>query len=349
MEEEKGTNDVNQTDSADAPPAEPGQTAEEQVNEEATSSTDVAPPPAGGKETDDPKVWAFANMTASVLSSIIGSVSSVEEVKEAPASSVQLPPYTCVFNLVGAWSDKCALVLDEALVQRLLKHLVGGEASTQLAPGDPARLGALNEVVTQLGAAWAQHFSESGPGEVTVSEVSMPEAPPPISELGGSNPVAVSFLLVMEGDKYPFTAVVNSEVLRGVQAPAEETAAPASPQETETPEEEREDEGVEYQAVDFKEMSDVEPPEVGNLNLLLDVPLSITVELGRTRTSIKTILGYGQGSLVTLNKLAGEQVDLLVNGKPFARGEVVVVDENFGVRITSILTQEERIKQLIEN
>jgi flagellar motor switch protein FliN/FliY len=84
-----------------------------------------------------------------------------------------------------------------------------------------------------------------------------------------------------------------------------------------------------------------------NLDILLDVPLQVTVELGKTHTPIKQILEYGQGSLITLDKLAGEPVDLLVNGKYFAKGEVVVIDENFGVRITSILSPAERIAQLV--
>jgi flagellar motor switch protein FliN len=86
--------------------------------------------------------------------------------------------------------------------------------------------------------------------------------------------------------------------------------------------------------------------EVRNLDILLDVPLTVTVELGKTHLPIKQILEYGQGSLITLDKLAGEPIDLLVNGKYFAKGEVVVIEENFGVRITSILSPAERIAQL---
>lgn len=86
--------------------------------------------------------------------------------------------------------------------------------------------------------------------------------------------------------------------------------------------------------------------EMRNLDLLLDVPLTITVELGKTTVPIRQILEYGQGSLIALDKLAGEPIDLLVNGKYFARGEVVVIDENFGVRLTSILSPTERLSQL---
>jgi len=83
-----------------------------------------------------------------------------------------------------------------------------------------------------------------------------------------------------------------------------------------------------------------------NIDLLMDVDLPVSIELGRTKMSISDILALGPGSVVELNKLAGEPVDLLVNQKIVARGEVVVVDENFGLRITQLMTQEERLKTL---
>ncbi|WP_310500375.1 flagellar motor switch phosphatase FliY [Paenibacillus qinlingensis] len=83
-----------------------------------------------------------------------------------------------------------------------------------------------------------------------------------------------------------------------------------------------------------------------NLNLLLDIPLKVTVELGRTNKVIKDILELSQGSIIELDKLAGEPVDILVNNKLIAKGEVVVIDENFGVRVTDIVNQWERIQKL---
>jgi flagellar motor switch protein FliN/FliY len=83
-----------------------------------------------------------------------------------------------------------------------------------------------------------------------------------------------------------------------------------------------------------------------NLDLLLDIPLGITVELGRTKRMIKDILDLAPGAIVELDKLAGEPVDILVNNKLIARGEVVVVEENFGVRVIDILSPTERIKRL---
>lgn len=86
--------------------------------------------------------------------------------------------------------------------------------------------------------------------------------------------------------------------------------------------------------------------ESRNLNLLLDIPLQVTVELGRTKRTVKEILELTSGSIIELDKLAGEPVDILVNNRHVAKGEVVVIDENFGVRITDILSQAERINNL---
>ncbi len=83
-----------------------------------------------------------------------------------------------------------------------------------------------------------------------------------------------------------------------------------------------------------------------NIDLLLDVPLQITVELGRTRMLIKDVLELGIGSVVELNKLAGESVEVFVNNKLIAKGEVVVIDENFAVRITSIINPQDRLHAL---
>ncbi len=83
--------------------------------------------------------------------------------------------------------------------------------------------------------------------------------------------------------------------------------------------------------------------EQGNINLIMDVFMEMTVELGRTKKTIKDILGLGEGTIIELDKLAGEPVDFLVNHKPIAKGEVVVIDENFGVRVTEILPSLEHV------
>ncbi len=99
--------------------------------------------------------------------------------------------------------------------------------------------------------------------------------------------------------------------------------------------------------VDFADIEEEELVELpSNIDLLLDVPLEITVELGRTKMLVKDILELGTGSVIELQRLAGESIDVLVNGKLIAKGEVVVIDENFGIRITSIVSPHERLAKL---
>lgn len=102
------------------------------------------------------------------------------------------------------------------------------------------------------------------------------------------------------------------------------------------------------QSVQFSNFDEPAPSngEPNNLNMLLDIPLQVTVELGRTKRMVKEILEVSQGSIIELDKLAGEPVDILINNKLIAVGEVVVIDENFGVRVTDILSTEERISKL---
>jgi len=84
----------------------------------------------------------------------------------------------------------------------------------------------------------------------------------------------------------------------------------------------------------------------GDMNLILDIPVQLTVELGRTRIPIKHILQLAQGSVVELESLAGEPMDVLVNGFLIAQGEVVVVNDKFGIRLTDIVTPSERLRRL---
>ncbi len=86
--------------------------------------------------------------------------------------------------------------------------------------------------------------------------------------------------------------------------------------------------------------------KVQNLDFILDIPLKVTVELGRTTVVIKELLQLGQGSVLELDKLAGEPLEILVNGKLIAKGEVVVVNEKFGIRLTDIISPIERIETL---
>ncbi len=104
---------------------------------------------------------------------------------------------------------------------------------------------------------------------------------------------------------------------------------------------------VKVQPIEFQSFEDNGVAEgKRNIELIMDVPLEVTVELGRTKRLIKDILELGPGSVIELDKLAGEPVDILINGKLIAKGEVVVIDDNFGVRITDILSPIKRLEKI---
>jgi flagellar motor switch protein FliN/FliY len=96
----------------------------------------------------------------------------------------------------------------------------------------------------------------------------------------------------------------------------------------------------------FKPLSGSSEKSTADIDLIMDVPVQLTVELGRTRLTIKNLLQLGQGSVVELDGLAGEPMDIFVNGYLIAQGEVVVVDDKYGIRLTDIITPAERINRL---
>lgn len=103
------------------------------------------------------------------------------------------------------------------------------------------------------------------------------------------------------------------------------------------------------QFASFEDLDQVQGPQNQNLNILLDVKLQLTVELGKTELPIKKVLELTKGSIVTLNKAAGEPVELYANGKLIAYGEVVVIEDNFGLRITHITDPAKRLNSLNSN
>ena len=105
-------------------------------------------------------------------------------------------------------------------------------------------------------------------------------------------------------------------------------------------------EGKNARQADFEELNSSGESGERDIDFLLDIPLSVSVKLGQAKMIIKDLLSLSQGSVVELDKLAGEPMDVYVNDRMIAKGEVVVVNEKFGVRLTDIMTPTERIKQL---
>ncbi|WP_404409182.1 flagellar motor switch phosphatase FliY [Jeotgalibacillus malaysiensis] len=162
-------------------------------------------------------------------------------------------------------------------------------------------------------------------------------------------------------------AQIEAQNEAAAAAPAAERPAPVEEREVQQPveiapqyTEDVQSEGVQLnrdravaKAVDVQpaQFSQFENPglsagESRNLNLLLDIPLQVTVELGRTKRSVQEILEMTSGSIIELDKLAGEPVDILVNNRLIAKGEVVVIEENFGVRLTDIISKSDRLNKL---
>lgn len=101
-------------------------------------------------------------------------------------------------------------------------------------------------------------------------------------------------------------------------------------------------------SIQFSAFSDENgsPSEMRSIDMLLDIPLQLAVELGRTSLCVENILEWEPGTIFVVNKLAGEPVDVMVNSQRIARGEVLVLDDNFGVRITEIVSEKERLNRL---
>jgi len=97
---------------------------------------------------------------------------------------------------------------------------------------------------------------------------------------------------------------------------------------------------------EFEENRDITPKEKRKLDTILDIPVTIAMEVGRSNISIRNLLQLNQGSVVELDRVAGEPLDVLVNGTLIAHGEVVVVNDKFGIRLTDVISQLERIKKL---
>ncbi|PWV63274.1 flagellar motor switch protein FliN [Plasticicumulans acidivorans] len=138
-----------------------------------------------------------------------------------------------------------------------------------------------------------------------------------------------------------------------VDAPPPEAVAEAAAAEAPPPvEPQAEAPGPASTAAFEREFTEPKPRDSGaprrdaNLDMILDIPVTLSMELGRTRLSVRELLQLTQGSVVRLDRPAGEPLDILVNGCLIARGEVVVVNERFGVRITEISSPEERVKRL---
>ncbi len=254
------------------------------------------------------------------------------------------------FSVSGFINGSAALVVKEKDASIIADLLIGQDGTNAPEKMTELHLSAFGEVVHQLGEAFAQAVQKSGgtkiafqPNQMSSQEPSGVEAW--LNQLG-PNVTVFSFGLssqdLLSGDIYFYLPESTASRLgdgAGKSAgskPAGSFQQGAPPQATPT-----RSGGVVMQQLENEFSGSAKVG--GNIALLMDVPLKLTVELGRTTKLVKEILALAPGSVVELDKLAGEAVDILVNEKLIAKGEVVVIDENFGVRITEIINPEERL------
>jgi flagellar motor switch protein FliN/FliY len=231
----------------------------------------------------------------------------------------------------GLPGELCLLVRKETAA-RLSGIMMGGDGN---APYKDEDSDALNEFGNQFMGALctalgARHGATVSPAQAQTASF-VPEAPP--FDLSGA--AIVDSDLSLEGAPEALFRILLSPALvskLGGSAAAEASAGGENPLA-----------GMGGFDTSLARSMEESPP---NIQMLLDINLNVTIELGRTRLSIRKILELGPGSIIELDRLAGEPVDLLVNDKVVAKGEVVVVDEYFGIRIISLVSPEERIKQL---
>ena len=254
------------------------------------------------------------------------------------------------FAVSGSASGSAALVTKEKDASIIADLLIGQDGTDAPDKMTELHLSAFGEVVHQMGEAFAQAVQKSGGPKIAFQANQMSSQEPSgveawLNQLGPKVTVfsfGLSSQDLLSGDIYFYLPESTASRLgdgAGKSAgakPAGSFQQGAPPQATPT-----RSGGVVMQQIE-NEFSG-SPKVGGNIALLMDVPLKLTVELGRTTKLVKEILALAPGSVVELDKLAGEAVDILVNEKLIAKGEVVVIDENFGVRITEIINPEERL------
>jgi flagellar motor switch protein FliN len=341
-----------------------------------------APAAAGGglAALDAESLADFERETMGTLPSVFNAMTGFDyylsSIEYAPATSAELPDLLggdLIFGFpISIGSDMTHyLVLDAGFAKLVAASLMGAEMDDSTLT--EMELSAISEVVSQANGSYLTNLSSALKSPATGASVTLAEAATVAAEIGEGALLANIFMQNSDGNNVLVRHIVPGglakrilsklhEAPAGAAPPPPPVARAAAPAPSMPPVVESYSAPAampvtssghvapptaQYAPAAFSQL--VQPnvePEIRNLDILLDVPLQVTVELGKTNIPIKQILEYGQGSLITLDKLAGEPIDLLVNGKYFAKGEVVVIDENFGVRITSILSPAERLAQL---
>ncbi len=270
------------------------------------------------------------------------------------------------------------LVVDLKTASIIADLMMGGEGTSVDETLDEIKLSAVGEAMNQMMGAAATAMAEflSTPVNISPPQVSLMDFSdnmiefPPVADSANQDVVLVSFDMVIKNLSntqifqimpVEFVKSLYMKVSGGMSQPAAPAPAPAGnptkqkpasagtnrQQVANMPPPPQKTQPVSVSPVEFENFGEPQYTALPKqLELLYDVPLEITVELGRSKKTLKDILDLNIGSIVELDKLTGEHVDILVNGRIIAKGEVVVVEESFGVRVTQIVDPRERLRNL---
>ncbi len=326
----------------------------------AAPAMDVGAPAGAVSPTEKEVLADLLNSTMEmVVSSLSGYISknltitnafveikSQEDIKrDFGKKYIQLP-----ISFSGGFSGSNLIIFNYEDAEIISSLMMGDDTGSPPEELTDAHQSTIQEFVSQMLSSMANGFSNKLGKSINISPPTL-SIVNSVSELqlpGGAELVKITYNINIENlinSKFYhiMDLPLGSELSKAVMAESGGGAMPMQAQpmgQIEQPAAQQ----VGINPVKFPPLGESVPYGAGsNISLLLDVPMTLTVELGRTRQLVKDILGLGEGSIIELDKLAGEPVDLLVNGKLIAKGEVVVIDENFGVRITDIVSPAERL------
>jgi len=307
---------------------------------------------AGASAPLSPEQNALRNTLRSIVSVVVSSLSGylggktisltnvIVESKSRAALSNDFPGRHVQVSMDYKGSLNGAnLVLFTIPDAGLISSLMMSDEMTTPVELTGAHLSTIHEFTNQFLSSIATQLSSKIGGNIgtTPADVSIAESPAEL-HIPQMNPVKITYDFNIEGaSSFKIYHMMDANIVNGIASQGQSQQQQSK------------------QSQPMTDMSSVKFPQLdagtvqgnfGDITLLLDVPMTLTVELGRTSRLVQEILSLGEGSIIELDKLAGEPVDLLVNGKLIAKGEVVVIDENFGVRVTDIVSPDERLLRI---
>ncbi len=326
--------------------------------------TPPPPPPAITPEEEDTiKEYSHtvSNASQDVLSTLLGESANTtvgdfsETDSNSVADEISGDMVVAELNYKGMVQGKSLVIMSEENAMQLAAQMTGGGAGSEFGDLEESAFSeAIQSVFSSANTSMAQKFG----GEIQLEPPEIITRPANLGDLmpeSAERSILLTYNMQSGAVNGPIYQVIPRNLLNSIiNASSAGPSAPKdglgdrAPIQAKTP-------PIMAAPAQFSPMtgqsmdmqSAVAPSvDISNLELILDISLEVTVELGRTHRKIRDVLELGPGSVIELNRLANEPVDILVNDKLFAKGEVVVIDENFGVRITDILTIEERIEAI---